>query len=386
MSKIERQLLFSPSEYQQRSDRIRRVMQERDLDILLIHSLPSLHYVTGFQTIALRAYSCFVMSAEGEGTIVVERDEQYNVHQNSWVEGITTYARWDDPVQMTADVVNNSARRKKRIGIELGSRYLSPLQAAQLSAALAPAEIVDASDIVPDRMLLKSAQELNFIGQASAITVRGISAAADAVAIGKTDNDIAAQAFAALVGNGSEYMSSDPIVCVGQNASIPHGHFKNRKVKAGDTILLEMSACAGRYSGPLMRAVSVGKPSPKVAMMADACRDAVEALIASMKPGALFADAAAEGKAALARAGSDMIFHGTYAYSTGTGFPGVSWADCALEVREGGTRVFEPGMVFHLPMSLRYEGQYGVAVSETVAITDRGCRVMTDMSRELIIR
>ena len=386
MSKIERKLLFSEGEYQQRSDRIRRVMEERGLDVLLLHSLPTLHYVTGFQTIALRAYSCFVMGVEGDGTIVVERDEQYNVQQNSWVEAIATYARWDDPIQITADVVNRRARRAKRIGVELGSRYLSPLQFSQLSAALATAEIVDATDIVPDRMLLKSVSELDYIAQASAITVRGIHAALDAVAVGKTDNDIAALAFAALVGNGSEYMSSDPIVCVGQNASIPHGHFKNRKVKAGDTILLEMSACVGRYSGPLMRAVSIGKPNPTVMAMASACRDAVESLIASMKPGALFADTAVKGKTALARAGSGMIFHGTYAYSTGTGFPGVSWADCPLEVRDGGTRIFEPGMVFHLPMSLRYEGEYGVAVSETVAITEHGCTVLTDMSRELFIR
>lgn len=385
MSKIEQQLIFSKEEYRRRMDKVKRLMDQRGLDVLLLHSLPSIHYLTGFQTVALRAYNGFVMGSDGECTIIVEQDEQHNVRQNSWVEKIATYARWDDPIQVTSDVINSGGRRAKRIGMEFGSRYLNKLQFDQLSGLL-EADTVDATDFVPSCMLLKSPAELCYIEQAAAITIKGLQAALDQVAIGKTDNDIAAAAFSALISRGSEYMSSDPIVCVGQNASIPHGHFKSRPVRSGDTVLLEMSACVGRYSAPLMRAVSVGKPNSAVAAMASACRNAVESLIDAMKPGASFASAAARGKAALPLTAPDVIFHGTYAYSIGLGFPGVSWADCPLEVRDGSKSEFEPGMVFHLPMSLRHQGMFGVAVSETVAITDKGCKVLTDMSRELFVR
>ena len=385
MSNIEQQLIFSQEEYRRRMDKARGLMAQKRLDMLLLHSLPSIHYLTGFQTVALRAYSGFVMGLDEECTIIVERDEQHNARQNSWVEKIATYARWDDPIQVTCDVINAGGRRARRIGMELGSRYLSKLQCDQLSSLL-EADIVDATDFIPSCMLLKSPAELGYIEQAAAITVSGLQAALDQVAVGKTDNDIAAAAFSALISRGSEYMSSDPIVCVGQNASIPHGHFKNRPVRSGDTVLLEMSACVGRYSAPLMRAVSVGKPNATVAAMARACRNAVESLIDAMKPGASFASAAARGKAELPIGAPNVIFHGTYAYSIGLGFPGVSWADCPVEVRDGSEGEFEPGMVFHLPMSLRHEGMFGVAVSETVAITDKGCKVLTDMSRELFMK
>jgi Xaa-Pro dipeptidase len=385
MAKIERQLIFSEAEYDRRMDKVRRLMERRSLDVLILHSLPSIHYLTGFQSVALRAYAGFVVGLDDECTIVVERDEQYNVLQNSWVEAIATYARSDDPVRVTSDVIRARGKRPKRIGMELGSRYLSKSQFDQLSSLL-EADIVDATDVVPGCMVLKSPAELRYIEQAAAITVKGVQAALDRIEIGRTDNDIAAAAFNTLISQGSESMSSDPIVCVGQNSSIPHGHFKNRPVRSGDTVLLEMSACVGRYSAPLMRAVSMGRPDATVAAMASACREAVESLIHAMKPGASFADAAAKGKAALPISAPNMIFHGTYAYSIGLGFPGVSWADSPLEVRDGSTGEFEPGMVFHLPMSLRYEGLFGVAVSETVAITDKGCKVLTEMSRELFTR
>ena len=81
LSKIEQQLIFSKEEYRRRMDKVKRLMDQRGLDVLLLHSLPSIHYLTGFQTVALRAYSGFVMGSDGECTIIVEQDEQHNVRQ-----------------------------------------------------------------------------------------------------------------------------------------------------------------------------------------------------------------------------------------------------------------------------------------------------------------
>jgi Xaa-Pro aminopeptidase len=309
------------------------------------------------------------------------------VKQSSWVKNISTYARWIDPVQITMDVIKRFTKNSRaKIGIESASRYLTPLQYSQLEFGLRPAELVDASAIVPRLMLIKSPTEIKYIKNAAKITVSGMKAAIDAVAVGKTDNYIASIASQTLIAEGSEYMSSDPIVCVGQNSSIPHGHYANRKVGRGDTVLLEMSACVQRYSAPLMRSVSLGKPNIEVAKMADTCKLALNSVIGRMRPGSLFQDAASTGKKVIERAGSSLVFHGTYAYSIGLGFPGTSWADAPVEVRDDENGVFEEGMVFHLPMSLRDPGRTGVAFSETVVITSDGCKVLTEMEQEFSIK
>jgi Xaa-Pro dipeptidase len=129
----------------------------------------------------------------------------------------------------------------------------------------------------------------------------------------------------------------------------------------------------------------LGAPNPVVAAMAQASRGALESMLADMRPGASFAAAAARAKPIIRSAGPEMIFHGTYAYSIGLGFPGTSWSDAPVEVRDGEVGTFEPGMVLHLPMSLRLAGKYGVAFSETVAITASGCEVLGDMTRDLFI-
>jgi Xaa-Pro dipeptidase len=115
-------------------------------------------------------------------------------------------------------------------------------------------------------MRIKSPLEVDYIRRAASLTELGMRAAIDAAAIGTTDNTIASIAYKALIGCGSEYMSSDPIVCAGTNSSIPHGHFQNRKITEGDLVLLEMSGCVRRYSAPMMRTVSIGQPDNTVAL------------------------------------------------------------------------------------------------------------------------
>lgn len=174
-------------------------------------------------------------------------------------------------------------------------------------------------------------------------------------------------------------MSSDPIVCAGNNSSIPYGRYRNRRITDGDLILQEMSGCVRRYSAPMMCTVSIGPPDNVVPVMADRCRAALEAIIHRMQPGVLFSDIAATGKAALADFGTSMIFHGTYAYSIGLGFPGTSRADSFIEIREGGAGKL-------VPMSLRDRGKAGVACSDTVLVTNLGCEPLTHLERELFIR
>lgn len=361
-------------------------MSGHSLDGLLVHSLPEICYLTGFQTALTRAYACLVFPAQGECALVIERDEQYNAYESSWVNQLLTYPRWRDPVDTTLEAISNLGLSGCRIAIDLRTRYLAPLDYLKIANGLKRGRLSDSNGIVSQCMLIKSQLEVNYIRRAASITEVGMRAAIAAAVIGATDNAVASIAYNALIGGGSEYMSSDPIVCVGNNSSIPHGHFRNREITSGDLALLEMSGCVRRYSAPMMRTASMGPPDKVVSSMADRCREALEAIIERMQPGALFSDIAATGKAVLADFGTSMIFHGTYAYSIGLGFPGTSWADSPVEIREGGLDRLAPGMVLHIPMSLRVRGKAGVACSDTVLITASGCEPLTHLERGIFIK
>lgn len=57
-----------------------------------------------------------------------------------------------------------------------------------------------------------------------------------------------------------------------------------------------------------------------------------------------------------------------------------------LSLFSGVDRIIEPGMVFHLPATLRSYGVWTVGASETVIVTEEGCEPLSTLSRDLTIR
>jgi Xaa-Pro dipeptidase len=93
-------------------------------------------------------------------------------------------------------------------------------------------------------------------------------------------------------------------------------------------------------------------------------------------------DAAA--KRAAARHGRLGSFTKRTGYSIGLNYA-PDWGEGHfLDLKENDPTVLESGMTFHMPMSLRADGELAVAVSESVMVTPTGCEVLTNYPRELL--
>ena len=42
-------------------------------------------------------------------------------------------------------------------------------------------------------------------------------------------------------------------------------------------------------------------------------------------------------------------------------------------------------MTFHLPIAMRRPGEFCVGLSETIAVTETGCEVLTEKTRDLVV-
>jgi len=146
-----------------------------------------------------------------------------------------------------------------------------------------------------------------------------------------------------------------------------------------------MTACYGRYVGPLMRAVSLGEPAAHVRRMADLCREGLTQAMAAMRPGATADAVDAACRSVMVDAGMYESFRKRTGYCVGFAFP-PGWNEGhIISLREGDTTVLEPGMVFHVPPALREYGKCCVGMSETILITASGCESLTAFPRELFV-
>jgi len=73
-------------------------------------------------------------------------------------------------------------------------------------------------------------------------------------------------------------------------------------------------------------------------------------------------------------------------YSMGIAFA-PDWGEGAiLSLNASESRLVEPGMVFHLPVTLRAFGQWTVGVSETVIVGTNTPEPLSSLGRDLSIR
>ena len=163
-----------------------------------------------------------------------------------------------------------------------------------------------------------------------------MAAAIDVAREGASDNDMAAAASEALVAAGSEYMCVSPIITSGRRSGILHSTHKRNRLEKGDVVLLEMGGCIHRYTAPTMRTVFIGEPPAEARRMAEACLTALGNVLATIRAGITSDEVAQAGWEGMNLAGDDFVFHGSFGYAVGAGFP-PTWADGTAAIMSAST-------------------------------------------------
>jgi Xaa-Pro dipeptidase len=380
------ELAFTPAEFQRRLQEVRRGMRDRALDLLLVFSPENVSYITGYETIGYSSFLCLLVPLDGAPRMVVREMELDVAHATTWLTEFATVSDSEDPVQVASGVVSEIAGAGDAVGVEETSVFLPPRTWRAVVEAVARfgARPVDGSGLVEPVRRIKSDEELALIRSACDLAVAGMAAAVEAVNAGATENEVASVAFTAMVDGGSDFLSGGPIVTSGVRGSIAHTTFGNRTIVDGDPVLIELGACRRRYGGALMRTVGVGGGGERFPELAVALDESLDASIAAIAPGRTCGSVDAACRTRIEEAGLGQWFRKRTGYSMGVAFA-PDWGEGHIaSLRAGDEMLLEPGMVFHIPPAVRLPGETVYGVSETIAVTEDGCEVLTDFPRRLI--
>ncbi|HEX4701217.1 MAG TPA: Xaa-Pro peptidase family protein [Pseudonocardiaceae bacterium] len=371
-------LPFELAEYQQRLTEVRERMAERGIDLALISIPENIYYLTGYTTLGYYMYQTLLVPIEDEPLILTYREERINIERLSWLERYVNYGVGEDPIEVTARTVADVGCAGKTLSIE-ESGYFFPIRTyRRLVAELSGVTWVDGSGMVEAGRLIKSPAEIDYIRHAANAAMGGMVEALATARIGATENQVAAAVYRATLEGGSEYPGSPPYVISGERSGLPHGTWEGRELRDGDIVFLEFSGCVKRYSAAMMRTAFIGDPPAAVTGRADAVIDALEHAIDAIRPGVTSGSVDDACRKAILSHGFGDHTHET-GYSIGVCYP-PGWNEShIMNLHPGDETVLRPNMVFHLVPSLIVPELNGhVGFSETVAVTETGCEVLTD--------
>ncbi|MDX1633554.1 MAG: Xaa-Pro peptidase family protein [Marinobacter sp.] len=367
---------FPDAEFDRRGQALDRRLEASGLDALLITQPADIYYLTGYNTFEVSVHTALVYSP-GRRVLQVPSIETGPAVACARCEEILGY-RWEGPEEVIAPLADALAAAGSRIGIDAWGAGLRHGIVEGLKRKLGRVELLDASGLLAPVKRVKSDLEIACLERSARITEAGIAAARAAVQPGVTDNDVAAAASAAMLAAGTEFMSMQPIVVAGRRSSIIHTNHRRFPIAAGEPVFIELGAAYERYTAPLMHTLVAGSESPPERMrrVADIGHYVFNAVTGAMTPGNSFDQAARAGEAALAPLVDDVFFSGVFGYTVGAQFP-PSWVEGSGFIARGQQALFEPNMVFHLPLCLRIPGHWGIGFSETVRVTETGAEALT---------
>lgn len=236
----------------------------------------------------------------------------------------------------------------------------------------------------PDKNLVsalrqvKEPEEIQAIREASALAEGVLETLVGELHAGITERELAARFEYEFKRRGASGASFDTIALFGPRSSLPHGAPGDTPLREGDVVLIDFGCRRNGYCSDLTRTYAFGTIPDlwfegTYELVLTAQRIALEAA----RPGISARELDATARDLIEAAGHGQHF----GHGLGHGV-GIEIHEAPRLNRESES-ILEAGMVITIEPGVYLPGQGGIRIEDLVVITDDGCRVLSETSKEL---
>lgn len=376
-------LVFPQAEYDRRVAKLRNLMQQRGHDAVILAMPHDLFYLTGYQTPGYYWFQVLVVPLEKEPFMVTRLLEASNIPARTWIKHSRPYDDFQDPTVVLADALREFGLDKANLGYDRDAYFFRAFEQEGTISKLPDARFSNCTGIVEELRVIKSDLELEKMQQSALTTQAGMAAGIKACGAGVSENEIAAEIYNAMLRAGSEWPSMAPFVATGWRGAVGHMTWERRVLNDVDYAFLEVAGSYNRYHTAMMRTVTIGETPQPIRDGEKVCLEAMQATMEAIKPGVPASEVDAIARKIIAEGAPNVEQAARTAYSIGIGFP-PDWGEGhILSMRQGHDRPLEKNMTFHLIPWVQVPGYGGVGITETIVVTENGCRSFFDFEKKV---
>ena len=232
----------------QRTERMRSVMHENNLDALIIYSdeyrSGNGTYFTNYKPINLIEESPQMLCLIGDlpPTLFIGRLNAYSAVKTVWIADVRPIHRLDEFVP---EVFNSIINTNARIGL-IGDNLLPLSNYRVIERHLGDAEFVPCTNLLIELRQVKSDNEIALMRQAAEIDDEVLAGLLKKIHIGQTETQVAAEAEYIGRKMGAD-LGSATVVMSGPNTNFPAWRPSDRAIEAGDFVLVDFNPAVGNY-------------------------------------------------------------------------------------------------------------------------------------------
>ncbi|HEX9765661.1 MAG TPA: Xaa-Pro peptidase family protein [Nitriliruptorales bacterium] len=339
--------------------RAQRAMQVAGVEVLLLGPGANLRWLSGYHALPLERLTMLIVPADGAAALVAPELERARATASPAVDiaELVTWSETDDPFTLVA------GRAAEPSTVAVDDRLWASFT-LRLQDRLGAREWVVASTVLAPLRVRKDAAELAALAAAGAAIDEVHARVPSLLRPGRSESEVGADIATAIRQTHDEV--EFVLVASGPNGASPHHELSDRRLEAGDAVVVDIGGILDGYCSDETRNYQLGASDREYAHIHQVLEAAQQAGVDAVRPGvaAQAIDRAARGVL------EDAGFGELFIHRTGHGI--------GLEVHEepwivdGNTQVLEPGMTFSVEPGVYVPGRHGARIEDIVAVTDDG--------------
>lgn len=349
-----------------RQGRLRALMEECRLSLLLVTGLKNIFYLTGF-----RGSAGVAVFGLGEAFLWV--DPRYTLEAQEQAQGVEVAEERGNLFKAAGAWLRR--QRVRRVGYE--PPHLTCAEFEQLAGVTRSGiQFKPAGDLVEALRLVKDQGEVEHIRQAGRVTAQAFEEVLPQVRSGVKESDLGAEIEYRMRRMGAEGAAFETIVASGTRGAFPHARASCKSLGKDELVIFDLGAILNGYAADMTRTVYLGEPKRRVRSLYNAVTEAQERAVEALREGGLAEDVDDAARRVLRHRGVAEYF----THSTGHGV-GLDVHEKPRLAKGQKTRL-PTGCVVTVEPGIYLKGFGGIRVEDTVLVTPDGPEILTPASKD----
>ncbi len=336
---------------------IRREMNNRNIECLIVTKPANVTYTTGF-------LGDDSWAAVTKGKVYFLTDSRYTEQ----AQGECSHCTIVERTGLMAEAVGKLVKKLKSVQAVTVEKSLSLADFGALKKHV-KARIKSVANIIETIRSSKDGTEIKAIEAAASIATQALKKTLRYIKPGVTESELAGMLDFQIRRLGATN-SFETIVAFGPNASRPHHQPDGKRLKQKDTVLIDFGAKYKGYCSDITRCFVVGRPTAFYKKIYDVVEQAQAAAIKMIKAGVKMKDVDTAARGVIKDNELPVYGHGT-----GHGLGLEIHESPFLKVESKGT--LKAGEVITIEPGIYIPGKLGVRIEDDVLVTEMGSRILT---------
>ena len=360
-------------DYEGRQAKFQSVLARNHVHGLLVTHPPNIRYLCGFTG------SAGALLVTARKTLLFT-DGRYKEQARAEVTACGVLVGRKSPLIAAGQWLKANRKKLgfKLLGIE--AQHLTVAERSQLCNVLrSDVGLRETPALLEQARMVKEEEEISRLRAAVDLGSSLFEVALKAIRPGAKEAEVAAEIEYAARRAGAEGMSFETIIASGARSALPHGRASTAEIPVNGFVVCDFGIILAGYCSDMTRTVHVGKPSDDARKMYEAVREAQQAAVDRVHPGARVSQVDRAARQVLRSRGLGRYF----THSTGHGV-GLEIHE-APRIAAGQAEPLRAGMVVTIEPGVYIPHVGGVRIEDMVVVREGGCEVLTPTIKELIV-